>query len=89
MLAPSAYAFKAFNVNLNQTVDFPEEPSYPKTTIQTGTTCGANTDAFTAIHNIQKERAENPVMFKSDAVLAISLPNNTATQSWVWCGIEK
>ena len=86
MVASPVYAFKAFNVNLNKTIDLPEEPLYPKTTLQPGyPSCAHSTDAFTAIKNIQKEKAQNPAMFKSDAVLAVSMGN----ASFTWCGIEK
>jgi hypothetical protein len=70
-LVGSAHAFKAFNVNLNKTIDLPVQPLYPKTTLQPGyPSCANSTDALTAIKNIQKEKAQNPAMFKSDALLA-------------------
>lgn len=86
MVAPTVYAFKAFNVNLNKIIDLPEQPLYPNTTLQPGyPNCAHSTDVFADIKNIQKEKAQNPAMFKSDAVLAVSIGN----ASFTWCGIEK
>ena len=80
----SAYAFKAYNVNLNRTVDLPVQLAYPKTTIQFGyPSCG--TDTFTTIDNINKEKTQNPTMFKSDEFAVITLPTNS---SYSWCGLK-
>jgi hypothetical protein len=89
VLTPSSlYAFKAFIVNQNKTIDLPIQPRYSQTTIQPGSTC--THDSITVLtHDVPKEKTQNPTMYKSDVVLAVSLPKNTATQSWVWCGIEK
>jgi hypothetical protein len=49
VVSPASYAFKAYNVNLNRTIDLPIELAYPKTTIQPGyPSCG--TDTFETIH---------------------------------------
>jgi hypothetical protein len=80
----SAYAFKAYNVNLNRTVDLPVQLTHPKTTIQPGyPSCG--TDTFTTIDNVNKEKTQNPTMFKSDAIAVITLPANS---SYSWCGLK-
>jgi hypothetical protein len=80
----SGYAFKAYNVNLNRTVDLPVELAYPKTTIQPGyPSCG--TDTFTTIENVNKEKTQNPTMFKSDEIAVITLPVNS---SFSWCGLK-
>jgi len=85
VVSPASYAFKAYNVNLNRTIDLPIELAYPKTTIQPGyPSCG--TDTFETIHNVfDNEKKQDPKMFKSDMMGILTLSENS---SYSWCGIE-
>jgi hypothetical protein len=85
ILTPSlSYAFTIWNVNLNKTVNLPVKPTYNQTTITDSGSCGY--DGIVAIKNVEKEKIQNPTMFKSDAFTSIQLPNDT---KYLWCGIAK
>lgn len=83
-LSTVAHAIKVWNVNMHKTVDLPVKPLINATTITDNGTCGY--DGIIAIKNVEKERIQDPIMFKSDGFLAIvQLPNDTR---YLWCGLR-
>ena len=89
LITPSlsyASSFTAFNVNLNETIDLPTQPTYPKTTIQDHPCIGPGIAGNGRTEDINRENQTNHAMWLSDSKVFIE---SIIAEHIYWCGIEK